>query len=71
MTPTPSPFGIARAIQLSVSPRGQSRSREIKNEKDTGKKGIEAEHREAVEGEPGHTVDYAPKAPNSVNKFCS
>ena len=37
-----------------------------KNEKDTGKKGIEAEHREAIEGQPGQTVDHAPEAPGSV-----
>jgi hypothetical protein len=40
-----------------------------KNEKDTGKKGIEAEHREAIEGQPGQTVDHASKAPNSVVLF--
>jgi hypothetical protein len=50
-------------------PKRAIQDRGRKNEKDTGKKGIEAEHREAVEGQPGQTVDHTPKAPNSVNVF--
>jgi hypothetical protein len=51
---------------MSIAQQGNSSSRERKNEKDTGKKGIEAEHGEAVEGQPGQTVDHAPEAPGSV-----
>jgi len=45
------------------SPRGQIKSEgENENEKDSGKKGIEAEHREAIEGRRGpYFDDRAPK----------
>ena len=40
------------------SPQGQIKSEgENENEKDSGKKGIEAEQREAVEGQPWQAVD--------------
>jgi hypothetical protein len=51
------------------SPTGQFKFEGEKNEKDTGKKGIEAEHREAVERQPGQAVDHAPEAPSSVVVF--
>jgi hypothetical protein len=52
-----------------ISPTGQFKFEGEKNEKDTGKKGIEAEHREAIEGQPGQALDHAPEAPGSVVVF--
>jgi len=48
------------------SPRGQIKSEgENENEKDSGKKGIEAEQREAVDrpGKQGQAVDHSAEAP--------
>ena len=54
------------ALLVCVAQEGKTNSRERhENEKDTGKKGIEAEHREAFEGQPGKDFDHPAKAPVS------
>ena len=54
-------------ILVVRSPRGQIKSEgDNENEKDSSKKGIETEQREAVEGQPGQAVDYATEAPVSL-----